>query len=160
LRRPLEPGQYLSIRYTERLAEPGIEPSAGSVGASYNNALAESVIGLFKTEVIRSLGPWRNMEDMEFATLRWVWSFNHHPLPEPIGHVPPGEYEEMYYRSQEGETEEAGLKLHSLRKDRGVSYIETYTVLTPELRPVRTRQSVLDSSTSRESGWERKRRPP
>ena len=87
-------GQYLSIRYTERLAEAGIEPSVGSVGDSYDNALAETVIGLFKTEVIRKRGPWRNIEDVEFATLEWVWWFNHHRLLEPIGYVPPVEYEE------------------------------------------------------------------
>ena len=80
LRRPLEPGQYLSIRYTERLGEAGIEPSVGSVGDSYDNALAETVIGLFKTEVIRSRGPWRSLEDVEFATLEWVWWFNYHRL--------------------------------------------------------------------------------
>jgi transposase InsO family protein len=68
--------QYLSIRYTERLAEAGIEPSVGSRGDSYDNALAESVIGLFKTEVIRRRGPWRGLEDVEFATLEWVWWFN------------------------------------------------------------------------------------
>jgi len=93
--------QYLSIRYTERLAEAGIEPSVGSRGDSYDNALAESVIGLFKTEVIRRRGPWRNVEDVEFATLEWVWWFNHHRLLEPIGYVPPVEYEEAYYRQQE-----------------------------------------------------------
>ena len=91
--------QYLSIRYTERLAEAGIEPSVGSRGDSYDNALAESIIGLFKTEVIRRRGPWRHMEDVEFATLEWVWWFNHHRLLEPIGHVPPAEKEEKYYRS-------------------------------------------------------------
>ena len=88
--------QYLSIRYTERLAEAGIEPSVGSRGDSYDNALAESIIGLFKTEVIRRRGPWRHMEDVEFATLEWVWWFNHHRLLEPIGHVPPAEKEEKY----------------------------------------------------------------
>jgi transposase InsO family protein len=93
--------QYLSIRYTERLAEAGIEPSVGSRGDSYDNALAESVIGLFKTEVIRRRGPWRNVEDVEFATLEWVWWFNHHRLLETIGYVPPVEYEEAYYRRQE-----------------------------------------------------------
>jgi transposase InsO family protein len=93
--------QYLSIRYTERLAEAGIEPSVGSRGDSYDNALAESVIGLFKTEVIRRRGPWRNVEDVEFATLEWVWWFNHHRLLEPIGYVPPVEFEEAYYRQQE-----------------------------------------------------------
>lgn len=95
--------QYLSIRYTERLAEAGIEPSVGSRGDSYDNALAESVIGLFKTEVIRRRGPWKNVEDVEFATLEWVWWFNHHRLLEPIGYVPPVEYEEAYYRQQEAQ---------------------------------------------------------
>src|SRR5690606_24627571 len=68
--------QYLSIRYTERLAEAGIEPSVGSKGDSYDNALAETIIGLFKTEVIHRRGPWRGFEDVEFATLNWVWWFN------------------------------------------------------------------------------------
>ena len=95
--------QYLSIRYTERLAEAGIEPSVGSKGDSYDNALAESVIGLFKTEVIRRRGPWRSLEDVEFATLEWVWWFNHHRLLEPIGYVPPVEYEEAYFRRQEAQ---------------------------------------------------------
>lgn len=102
--------QYLSIRYTERLAEAGIEPSVGSKGDSYDNALAESVIGLFKTEVIRRRGPWRNVEDVEFATLEWVWWFNYHRLLGPIGFVPPAEYEEAYYLRQETPTELARLK--------------------------------------------------
>jgi putative transposase len=93
--------QYLSIRYTERLAEAGIEPSVGSRGDSYDNALAESVIGLFKTEVIRQRGPWRGLEDVEFATLEWVWWFNHHRLLEPLGYLPPVEFEEACYRCQE-----------------------------------------------------------
>ena len=88
LRRPLEPGQYLSIRYTERLALAGIEPSVGSRGDSYDNALAETIIGLYKTELIRPRGPWRNLEDIELATLEWVWWFNHHRLFEPHGHIP------------------------------------------------------------------------
>jgi putative transposase len=92
--------QYLSIRYSERLAEAGIELSVGSRGDSYDNALAESVIGLFKTEVIRRRGPWRSLEDVEFATLEWVWWFNYHRLLEPIGYLPPVEYEENYYRTQ------------------------------------------------------------
>jgi transposase InsO family protein len=93
--------QYLSIRYTERLAEAGIEPSVGSRGDSYDNALAESVIGLYKTEVIRQRGPWRCLEDVEFATLEWVDWFNTRRLLEPIGYVPPAEFELMYYRSQQ-----------------------------------------------------------
>jgi transposase InsO family protein len=92
--------QYLSIRYTERLAEAGIEPSVGSRGNSYDNALAESVIGLFKTEVIRRLGPWKGVEDVEFATLDWVAWFNGSRLLEPLGYVPPIEFEEAYYRRQ------------------------------------------------------------
>ena len=90
--------QYVSIRYTERLAEAGIEPSVGSVGDSYDNALAESVIGLYKTEVIYRRGPWRNLEAVEFATLEWVDWFDNRRLLEPIGYLPPVEFEEAYYR--------------------------------------------------------------
>jgi putative transposase len=89
--------QYLAIRYTERLAEAGIEPSVGSVGDSYDNALAETVIGLLKTEVIRRRGPWRNFEAVEFATLEWVHWFNNCRLLEPIGSIPPAEAEANYY---------------------------------------------------------------
>jgi transposase InsO family protein len=89
--------QYLSMRYTDRLADAGIAPSVGSRGDSYDNALAESVIGLFKTEVIRRLGPWRHLEAVEFATLDWVDWFNHRRLLGPIGYVPPAEYEARYY---------------------------------------------------------------
>jgi transposase InsO family protein len=89
--------QYLSIRYTERLADAGIELSVGSRGDAYDNALAETVIGLFKTEVIRRCGPWRSLEAVEFATLEWVDWFNHRRLLEPIGYLPPAEYEERYY---------------------------------------------------------------
>jgi putative transposase len=88
--------QYLSMRYTERLAEAGIEPSVGSRGDSYDNALAESVIGLFKTEMIQRKGPWRHLEAVEFATLEWVDWFNMRRLLEPIGYVPPAEYEARY----------------------------------------------------------------
>ncbi len=90
-------GQYLSIRYTERLAEAGIEPSVGSVGDSYDNALAETIIGLYKTEVIHRRGPWRHLEAVEFATLEWVDWFNHRRLLEPIGNVPPAEFEMSYF---------------------------------------------------------------
>ena len=89
--------QYLAIRYTERLAEAGIEPSVGSVGDSYDNALAETVIGLFKTEVIRPRGPWRSLEAVEFATLEWVDWFNNRRLLAPIGYIPPAEAEAAYY---------------------------------------------------------------
>ena len=89
--------QYLAMRYTDRLTDAGIEPSVGSRGDAYDNALAESVIGLFKTEVIRRQGPWRHLEAVEFATLDWVDWFNHRRLLEPIGDMPPAEYEARYY---------------------------------------------------------------
>ena len=101
--------QYVSIRYTERLAEAGIEPSVGSVGDSYDNAMAETIIGLYKTEVIHRLGPWRNVDHVEFETLDWVGWFNKHRLFEPIGNIPPAEFEELYYRSQEAPAMVAGL---------------------------------------------------
>jgi putative transposase len=101
--------QYVSIRYTERLSEAGIEPSVGSKGDSYDNALAESVIGLFKTEVIRRRGPWRGLDDVEFATLEWVSWFNTRRLLEPIGYLPPAEYEEAFYRRQHTPVELAAL---------------------------------------------------
>lgn len=93
--------QYVSITYSERLAEAGIAPSVGSVGDSYDNALAEAVIGLFKTEVIRSLGPWRSLEAVEYATLAWVDWFNHRRLLEPIGNIPPAEAEDAFYHALE-----------------------------------------------------------
>ena len=106
-RRPLHRGglvhhsdrgsQYVSIRYSERLAEAGIEPSVGSVGDSYDNALAETINGLYEAEVIHRRGPWRSFEAVEFATLEWVDWFNHRRLLEPIGNIPPAEAEERYY---------------------------------------------------------------
>jgi transposase InsO family protein len=92
--------QYLSIRYTERLAQAGIEPSVGSTGDSYDNALAETVIGLFKTEEIHRRGPWRGLEDVEFATLEWVAWYNGSRLLEPLGYVPPAEFEQAYHDRQ------------------------------------------------------------
>ena len=89
--------QYVSIKYTERLAEAGIEPSVGSVGDSYDNALAETINGLYKAEVIHRRGPWRSFEAVEFATLEWVDWFNNRRLLEPIGNIPPAEAEERYY---------------------------------------------------------------
>jgi len=89
--------QYVSIRYTERLAEAGIEPSVGSVGDSYDNALAETINGLYKAEVIHRRGPWRSFEAVEFATLEWVDWFNNRRLLEPIGNIPPVEAEARYY---------------------------------------------------------------
>ena len=100
--------QYLSIRYTDRLADAGIDPSVGSVGDSYD-ALAESVIGLYKTKVIRRRGPWPHLEAVEFATLEWVDWFNYRRLLAPIGHVPPAECEQQYYLTQEAPVMEAGV---------------------------------------------------
>lgn len=93
--------QYLSIRYTERLAEAGVDASVGSVGDSYDNALAETINGLYKTEVIRHRGPWRHIDAVEYATLEWVDWFNHRRLLEPIGDIPPAELEQAYYRQLE-----------------------------------------------------------
>jgi transposase InsO family protein len=109
-RRPLDNGlvhhsdrgvQYVSIKYSERLVEAGIEPSVGSVGDSYDNALAETVIGLFKTEVIHRRGPWRSFDAVEYATLEWVDWFNNRRLLEPIGNIPPAEAEANYYATLE-----------------------------------------------------------
>ena len=106
-RRPLHRGglvhhsdrgaKYVSIKYTERLAEAGIEPSVGSVGDSYDNALAETINGLYKAEVIHRRGPWRTCDAVEFATLEWVEWFNNRRLLEPIGNIPPAEAEKHYY---------------------------------------------------------------
>ncbi len=101
--------QYLSIRYTERLAEAGVAASVGSVGDSYDNALAETIFGLYKTEVIRRLGPWRSLEDVEFATLEWVDWFNNRRLFGPIGNIPPVEFEARYDGVQQDPVMAAGL---------------------------------------------------
>ena len=90
--------QYVSIRYSERLAEAGIEPSVGSKGDSYDNALAETINGLYKAEMIHRRAPWKTRESVELATLEWVCWFNHHRLLEPIGYIPPAEAEANYYR--------------------------------------------------------------
>jgi len=96
LRRPLESAQYVSIKYTKRLAGAGVEPSVGNVGDSYDNALAETINGLYKTEVIRRLGRRRSLEAVEFATLEWVNWFNNRRLLELIGGMPPAEAEARY----------------------------------------------------------------
>jgi putative transposase len=100
LRRLVESTQYVSIRYSERLAEAGIEPSVGSTGDSYDNALAETINGLYKAEIIHRRGPWKLREAVELATLEWVSWFNHHRLLEPIGYIPPAEAEANYWRQQ------------------------------------------------------------
>ena len=101
--------QYLSIRYTERLADAGIERSVGSTGDSYDNALAESVIGLYKTEVIHRRGPWNGIDQVEFATLEWVAWYNSRRLLESLGYVPPDEFEQAYYNRQPASTALATL---------------------------------------------------
>ena len=106
--------QYLSIRYTERLAEAGAVTSVGSRGDSYDNALAETIIGLYKTELIRRCRPWKGIDDVEYATLEWVDWFNHRRLLEPIGHVPPAEFEAAFHR-KENPSYPARLKQPSLR---------------------------------------------
>ena len=97
--------QYLSIRYGDKLIEAGIEASVGSVGDSYDNALADSINGLYKTEVIRHRGPWKNIEEVEYVTLEWMEWFNNQRIPEPISNVPPAEYEMSYYGQLEGSSE-------------------------------------------------------
>jgi transposase InsO family protein len=93
--------QYVSIRYSERLAEAGIEPSVGSKGDSYDNALAETINGLYKAELIHRRAPWKTRESVELATLEWVAWFNHHRLMEPLGYIPPAEAEANYYRHRD-----------------------------------------------------------
>ena len=110
--------QYLSIRYTERLEEAGAVTSVGSKGDSYDNAMAETLIGLYKTELIRRRGPWKGIDDVEFATLEWVDWFNHRRLLEPIGYVPPAELEAAHYRKEsptDDLDDDAGLILESRR---------------------------------------------
>ena len=96
--------QYVSIKYTERLAEAGVEPSVGSVGDSYDNALAETINGLYKAEVIHRRGPWRGFAAVEFATLEWVDWFNTRRLLDPIGNIPTAEAEQRYYAMLEQST--------------------------------------------------------
>jgi len=101
--------QYLSIRYTDRLLEASIEPSVGSVGDSYDNALAETIIGLYKTEEIRHKGPWKSIDAVEYATADWVEWFNNRRILTPIGDIPPAEFESMYYQSQTAVAEGAAV---------------------------------------------------
>ena len=101
--------QYLSIRYTERLAEAGIETSVGSRGDSYDNALAETVIGLYETEVIERRGPWRGLQEVEYATLEWVDWYSNRRLLSSIGYVPPAELEQGYYQQDPNGPEDARL---------------------------------------------------
>ena len=106
--------QYLAIRYAERLAEAGAVTSVGSRGDSFDNALAETIIGLYKIELIRRRGPWKGLDEVEYATLEWIDWFNHRRLLEPIGHVPPVEFEAAYHQ-REDPSRTAGLKHPSLR---------------------------------------------
>lgn len=101
--------QYVAIRYTERLLEAGVEASVGSVGDAYDNALAETINGLFKAELIRHRSPWKGIDDVEYATLEWVHWFNTKRLLEPLGYVSPSEFEMQYYSGQQGLAVGAGL---------------------------------------------------
>jgi len=112
----------MSIKYTERLGEAGIEPSVGSVGDSYDNALAETINGLFKAEVIHRRGPWHNFEAVEYATLEWVDWFNNCRLLEPLGNLPPAEAEARFYAALETEHMAAELSEISLRQSRRGSH--------------------------------------
>jgi transposase len=133
-RRPLHRGglvhhrnrgsQYVSIKYTERLVEAGIEPSVGSVGDSYDNALAETINGLYKAEVIRRRGPWRSLEAVEFATLEWADWFNHRRLLQPIGNIPPAEAEQRYFAMLDQMKTAARFNTISLRQTRGGSLVK------------------------------------
>ena len=123
LQRPVEFTQYVSIRYSERLAEAGVEPSVGSKGDSYDNALAETINGLYKAELIRRRVPWKTMEAVEFATLEWVSWFNNTRLLASIGYIPPAEAEANYYRELARPLAEAARpKLNSLHETRGDSH--------------------------------------
>jgi putative transposase len=99
--------QYLSIRYSERLAKAGAEASVATVGDSYDNALAETINGLYKTEIIHPNGPWKSREEVEFATLEWVDWLNNRRLPGPIGDITTVELQRMYYEGQGGSAQEA-----------------------------------------------------
>ena len=113
--------QYVSIKYTERLADAGIEPSVGSVGDSYDNALAETINGLYKAELIHRCCPWRSFEAVEYATLEWVDWFNNRRIMEPIGNMPPAEAEQRYYAALQEQPMAAWLKPNSLRESRSGS---------------------------------------
>jgi putative transposase len=104
--------QYLAIRYTDRLVQAGIEPSVGSRGDAYDNALAETINGLYKAEVIYHLGPWKGLEDVEFATLEWVAWYNSQRLMEPLGYVPPAEFEEAFHRNAATQADSPALVLN------------------------------------------------
>ena len=124
LRRPVESAQSVSIRYTERLAEAGIEPSVGSKGDSYDNALAETINGLYKAELIHRRVRWKTKGSVELATLEWVSWFNHHRLLEPIGYIPPVEAEaDTYWQlASQAITVAVSFKPNSLHRTRGDSY--------------------------------------
>ena len=120
--------QYVSIRYTERLAEAGIEPSVGSRGDSYDNALAETINGLYKAELIHRRAPWKTVESLELATLEWVTWFNHQRLLEPIGYIPPAEAEDRYYLQLEN-VKDVGIASVCINgKDKGIVWTKPFRV--------------------------------
>lgn len=120
--------QYVSIRYTERLAEAGIEPSVGSKGDSYDNALAETINGLYKTELVYKRAPWKTRESLELATLEWVTWFNHHRLLESIGYIPPAEAEANYWLKPQVTTYSTAWQTfsHEVWKERAVSCQDSF----------------------------------
>jgi hypothetical protein len=130
LRRPLELGQYLAIRYTERLAETGAVNSVGSRGDSFDNALAESINGPYKTELVRNKGPGRGLDHLELATLEWVDWFNHRRLFEDHGRIPPAEFEANHYRQQLSghQADAVVVDIEELRRD-GVTAVVALTLL-------------------------------
>jgi len=125
LRRPVESARYVAIKYAERLEEAGEGPSVGRVGGSHDNALAETIKGLYKAEVIWRRRPWRNVEQVEFATLEWVDWFNNRRLLEPIGNIPPAEAEARHYAQIEETAKAVRLKQNSLRQTVGSSMISS-----------------------------------
>jgi transposase InsO family protein len=133
--------QYLSVRYTDRLIEAGIDASVGSRGDSYDNALAESVIGLFKTELIQRQGPWRQTEAVEFATLAWVDWFNTRRLLEPLGYVPPAEYEAQYHAQRGGARRHPDPDL----EDDSTAAERLHDVLRPSLDQEQVTEHLADS---------------
>ena len=140
--------QYVPIKYTERLVKAGIEPSVVSVGDSYDNALAVAINGLYKTEVIRRRGPWRNLETVEFATLEWVDWFNNRRLLKPIGNIPPAEAEARYYAQTEEHALAASFTTNGLRQTRGGSQSTYLTVQISRTTSVNSKRLKPSSNPS------------
>ncbi len=142
--------QYVAIKYTERLTEAGVEPSVNSAGDSHDNALAETINGLYKTELIRRRGPWRTLEAVEFATLEWLDWFNHRRLLEPIGNIPPADAEARYYAQAEDVARATCLNPNGLRQTpRGSITIGEMSVENHADRRIRIRFARPDQGQGR-----------